>query len=100
MIAKTIAQQIGNKALFMMGAKSLSDTGNGLTIRIPRSNGIQYIEIKLDAGKDLYNIRFYRITGTKFTVVSEEKEIFVNMLHSIISSHTGLDLQAPNVVNL
>jgi hypothetical protein len=88
-IAKTIRDQIGGKALFMLGAKNLVDHGDALSFRIRGSKAINYIKITLN-GMDLYNIEMGKIWGDKYTVKYTLDDAYNDMLHSIIERETGL----------
>ena len=92
-IASTIKDQIGRGALFMMGVKQLTDLKDGLGIRFTAKarDGINYIEIKLNA-MDLYDLRFIRIRGMNVTVVYEVEGIYFDNLHMTIYQVTGLAL--------
>lgn len=90
-IAQTIAQQIGNKALFMIGAKNLTAIDNGLLMKIA-SRIYNYIEIKLTS-MDTYTMHFKKIIITK-KGKHEKGEIVENVyfddLKRIITEKTGL----------
>ena len=91
-VAETIRKQIGNKALFMMGAKNLVAGDDYLSFRIGRnSKGINYIKITLNR-MDLYNIEFGAIRGMDYKVKYEAKDVYVDMLHNVIENHTGMYL--------
>ena len=89
-IAQTIAQQLGSKALFMIGAKNLMAGKDYLQMRLGRnSGGWNALKIALN-GLDLYNMTFYKIR--KLTVTKEKTvdNIYCDQLHDIIESETGL----------
>lgn len=89
-IAQTIAQQLGHKALFMIGAKNLIAGKNYLQMKLGRNSGSwNALKIALN-GLDLYDMTFYKIR--KLTVTKEKTvdNIYCDQLHSIIESETGL----------
>lgn len=98
-IAATIVQQLGKEALYMMGTKQILPIkdGNGISIRIPRVNKINIITITLNA-KDLYDIEFKRLHNFEVKVIAKEEDCYCDMLHNIISEHTGLALRLPRII--
>ena len=88
-IANTIKDQIGHKALFMLGAKNLIDHGDALSFRIRGSKAVNYIKITLTPA-DLYDIEFGKVWGSKYTVKSTVESYYVDMLHTAIEEATGL----------
>ena len=93
--ANTIAQQIGRRALFMLGAKDLMaiDDGNGLGFRIRGSRKANYIAIRYQAGADLYDIEFKKLGRApkyKITDVAKFEGVYADMLHGLIESTTEL----------
>ena len=96
-IAKQISDQIGGRAFFMMGAKQLTDIGDGLRFKVGRgarnkSGAVTHVTVTLDAAQDLYNIRFEYVRGLKVTPRATHDGIFCDMLHEIISAETGMAL--------
>ena len=91
-IAKTILQQLGgNKFIAMTGAKNLGFTDKGLQMKIGRNaKGVTHVIIDLDRGKDLYNIEFVKVRGTKRTTVKKLKGIYADQLGEIFTRYTGL----------
>lgn len=92
-IAQTIIDQLGRRTLFMLGAKNLLDLGNGLQFRIRGSGRVNTIMIELDAGLDLYDVKFYKIgraPGYKITEVAIYRGVHVEQLHPMIEETTGL----------
>ena len=91
-IAKTTFAQIGNQALFMMGAcnKGFNDDGS-ISFKIKGSRKFNHIKIALNS-MDLYDITFYKIG--KFDIKSEKtiNDIYSDMMHNIIEKETGLYL--------
>ena len=89
-IAQTIAQQLGHKALFMIGAKNLIAGKDYLQMRLGRnSGGWNAIKIALN-GLDLYDMTFYKIR--KLTVSKEKTvdNIYCDQMRDIIETETGL----------
>ena len=91
-IAKTILQQLGgNKFIAMTGAKNLGHTNKGLQMKIGRNaKGVTHVIIDLDRGKDLYDIEFVKVRGTKRTTVKKLKGIFADQLGEMFTRYTGL----------
>ncbi len=89
-IATEIRNQIGNKALCMIGAKSLMAGDNYLNLRIGRNNKkVNNIKITLN-GLDLYDIEYGWIHGTKYTIKSTENNLYYDMLNKSIERNTGM----------
>ena len=95
-IAATIQSQIGNGALFMLGAKNLIDHGDGLSFRIRGSKKVNYIKITLDDYRDLYDIEFKKIgraPNYRIDDVGGFQCIGADQLHNLIHITTGLDVR-------
>ncbi len=88
-IAKTIQEQIGHKALYMLGAKNLLDHGDALSFRVRGSKAVNYIKITLN-GKDLYDMEFGKIWGMNYKVKATHNDSYADMMHDLIESETGL----------
>ena len=94
-IAQTILQQLGgHRFVVMTGAKNLSDTGNGLSFRLPGSggftkNGINYVKITLDPS-DTYSMEFGKIRGTTYKIIHSTNDIYEEQLQEIFQRETGL----------
>lgn len=89
-IAENIRQQLGHKALFMLGAKNLIATGSGLAFKIRGSEKANAIKVNLDAASDTYTVTFYKARGIEWKTVAEHDGIYVDGLHRLIESETGL----------
>jgi hypothetical protein len=90
-VAKTIAEQIGNRAFFMIGAKNLVGSENSLTFKVGRNGkGVTHIKVTLDAGKDLYEMEGFKVRGTKVTRVHKIEGLFAEDLHEGISNMTNM----------
>ena len=89
-IANTIKDQIGPKALYMIGAKNLMGFENGLGFKIGRNNKkVNFVKITLN-GLDLYDTEYGWYHGYKYTVRATENNLYFDMLHKSIESNTGL----------
>lgn len=90
-VAKIIANQIGHKALYMIGAKSLAGGSNYLQFRIMRNaSKINLVKIELTSD-DLYNITYYSVRGIDFKVVTVDEGYYADMLTASIRNATGLN---------
>ncbi len=90
-VAMTIAQQIGNKALCMIGAKDMCAGDNCLVMRIGRNpKRWNYLRIALN-GLDLYDMTFQRIRNCNIADEKVANNIYHDQLCSIIESATGLN---------
>jgi len=92
-VGQTIAQQIGNKAFTMMGAKNLVQTEKSLQWQIGRnSKGITHVIVAL-APTDTYTVQFIKI-NRKYTVtkVVTVDDVYVDSLHTTIENNIGLYL--------
>lgn len=92
-IPQEIYNQLGHKALYMMGynPKVSSYSDNSLNIRFTGSRTVNFLKITLN-GKDLYDLEFGYMRGMNYKIVAEHKDIYASMLHSVIEKETGLYL--------
>jgi len=90
-VAEIIRQQIGHKALYMLGAYNLLSHGdeNALSFRIKGSRKVNYIKITLTPA-DLYDMEFGKIKKYDYDVVETHNGVYVDMLHGLIEQETGL----------
>jgi len=88
-IGRTIAMQMGGKRFLLMTGGTFISIPNGLGIRFPRSNGINYLEIKLNS-MDTYDLKFKRIHGTNIILVKEIRGVYEDQLQEIFTHETGL----------
>lgn len=94
-VANTIYAQIGGGRFSMMtGAKNfmaLNEQLGGLSFKLPRMSGIKvnYVKIVLN-GSDLYDVTFGKIVKDKYTIISEHKDIYCDMLEDLFEKETGL----------
>lgn len=96
-VAKEIQRQIGNQALFMLGARHFvcgysgkHDDGNPyLSFRIRGSKKANAVRIELEPS-DTYKITFSKIRGLTVKEVARHEFIYADQLHEIIRKETGL----------
>jgi hypothetical protein len=92
-VANTIARQIGNQALTMLGAKNLLGGADSLTFRIGRNaQGVTHIKVRLDPS-DTYTMQFLkagRAPKYEVKVVSEVEDVYAEDLRRIIEMKTGM----------
>jgi hypothetical protein len=88
-IANTIRDQIGAKALYMLGAKNPATNGNDFCFRIRGSRKVNYIKITLTPA-DLYTMEFGKIHGHNYKVVETCEGVYADMMHGLIETNTGL----------
>lgn len=93
MIAKTILSQIkalDSSALWAWGSKDLTALSDGLRFK---SSGMVkwkgYVEVKYDAGQDLYNVIFSRVRKFQLIVDKSVEGVYVEELVSVIDSQVG-----------
>lgn len=91
-IATTILQQLGGagRLRMMTGAYNFVAIENGVSFRIknPKAN---YIKVTLN-GLDLYDLEVGRVRGMTYKVVSEQKNLYFDMLKPAIEKATGMYL--------
>ena len=87
--AQTIMNQIGNKALVMIGAKNFNFGQAGLSMKIA-SKKANYLTINYDRGEDLYSMHFQKLRGPEFKTVGQYTGIYCDQLCKIIREVTGL----------
>jgi len=89
--------QIGPKALYMIGAKDFifgkSGGKNSLVFKIMRnSKGVSHIRMRLTS-LDLYDMEFLAIRAGKIKVKSKEKGVYGDQLGVMIKKNTGLNIR-------
>lgn len=91
-IANEIISQLGNKAMAMMGAKSPMAIAKGLQLDVG-TNGkkVTRLWIVLDPS-DTYTVTAYKGRGVHTKLVTTLSDVYVDSLHSVIESMTGLYL--------
>lgn len=87
-IATTIADQIGGRALYMMGARDLVALDSGRTLRFAVMRGARctYVAVTLDPD-DTYAVRTYTRALRPLRDVSG---VYVDALRRVIGDVTGL----------
>ena len=95
--ADTARDQIGNKALYMIGAREFvfgtSGGKKSLVFRIMRnSKGVSHIRMRLSS-RDLYDMEFLAIRAGKIKVKSKEKGVYGDQLGVMIKKNTGLNVR-------
>lgn len=88
-IATAICEQIGKRALFMLGVNQKIVDGNSLILHIRGSKAYNRIRITLNS-MDLYDMEFYKVHNYKTIREAEEKGVYGDMLCRTIERHTGL----------
>ncbi len=97
-VTLNIFQLIGspNKLKMMLGAKNFvkgyfdQDNHLGIQFKFPRSNGINYCQLTLDIGSDLYCLKFFNIKGLNSTEVSTYPNLFVDNVRQTFEQKAGL----------
>jgi len=89
--------QIGHKALYMIGAKDFvfgtSGGKKSLVFKIMRnSKGVSHIRMRLTS-LDLYDMEFLTIRAGKVKVKSKEKGVYGDQLGVMIKKNTGLNVR-------
>ena len=90
-IAQTILKQLGGRRFIAMtGAKNIGFTNKGLSIKICKNaKGITHVVVDYNRGKDLYDMEFVKIRGTKRTG-KKVKSVYADDLKTIFKGYTGL----------
>lgn len=92
-VAETIAAQIGNQALFMIGAKNLVGGKDFLQfgLKTPGKDGINCVKV-IYMPSDTYTREFWKVNARKAesTLVSTFDDIYFDMLCEMIEDQTGL----------
>jgi len=95
-IAQTIAEQIGRRAFFMLGAKDFTHGDASLKFRVGRNaKGVNLVRVLL-ADDDTHPVTAWRgRTNRKTldypeTVIGEMSDVYVDSLHSALESLTGM----------
>ncbi len=99
-IAKTIIEQIGNHAFFMVGAKNLVAHEDGLSFKIMRnSKRVTHIDIRL-ADDDTYTVEFVNFNvrrAEQRKIVSRFEGVYADMLIELFEAQTGLVWRMPKI---
>ena len=114
-VQETILEQLGGRRFAMMtGSKdfiSIFDDTLQMTLA-KNSSGANRLMIRLDFGKDLYSMRFLKVTGGKLNkktwefkpqkieVVAEYEDIYCDQLAEIFREVTGLETRMPKIIGI
>jgi hypothetical protein len=91
-VAKTILDQIkccDPRALWAWGAKDYVGSNDGIQFKVggmTRWKGTVIVKLN---GSDLYDVRFFRLRGTKVLEDVTKKDIFVENLVTILDEKIG-----------
>lgn len=89
-VAQTIADQIGNPAFAMLGARDILGDESALQFAIQGSpKKVSKIRITLDPS-DTYTVAFYRGRGLNIREVASVSFVHADSLRATITAHTGL----------
>jgi len=90
LIAETILKQLGgsNKLQAMIGAKNFVIIENGVGFKYPSG---KYVQVKLNS-KDLYDMTFKSIRGTKVRTIETYSNIYSDRLITTFENHSKLYL--------
>lgn len=90
-VAQVIASQIGNRALFMIGAKNLCASEKSLSFKVGRNDKrVTHVRVTLTPA-DVYEVQFLRCIGFKPTVtIAERENVYADSLNAVIETETGL----------
>ncbi len=94
---KTLYDQIGKAAFFMMNARqfTIDNEQNALEWTISGSS-VSSVRVAYDFGEDLYSVAFMTQTLTHLSKVIIER-VEVGELHATIERVTGLSLSIPQI---
>ena len=94
-VAKTILEQMGGmrRLALMVGAKNFVGGENRVSFKIGTGakNKINAVRVTLNA-RDLYDVEFLRIWGTKVKTVEKVEDAYCDMLVDLFESETGFYL--------
>lgn len=92
-IASTILQQMGGMlAMRMIGTKSLNALeGGGLSIHFDNvtNNRCNVVRIVLKPN-DTYTVTFWRVWGSKTTIIKELEDVYCDMLMDVFEEGTDM----------
>ena len=88
-VANTIRDQIGKRALLMLGAVNLVGDEKSLSFKVRGCRTITHIRVTLEAD-DTYTMEFYKCRGINRTLVKSHSQVYADMLNNFIESETGL----------
>ncbi len=91
-VARTIMQQIGSQALYMLGAKEFLADWRVLYFRVGRNrNKVTKVRISLNMS-DYYNVTFFNIRGMKVKEVAHVEDVACDQLRPVLEKYTGMYL--------
>lgn len=92
-IASTILSQLGNnKFIVMTGAKNMAHGDDYLSFKIGKNaGGVTHVKIRLDQGKDAYDMTFYKLRGSDLKTVKEYKGVYADQLKELFTEVTGMN---------
>lgn len=91
-VATTIQAQLGNGAVLLLGARDFVGADDSLAFSIRGSRKVNKVRIILDRASDTYTVEFYlvRKRGLDLKLVASVDTVYVDSLHRVIESNTGL----------
>ncbi len=89
-VANTIKDQLGHKALYMLGASQLVGGESFLQFAIKGSRACNKVRIDLDVASDTYIVSFWKIGRGQCRPVASVSDVYVDSLHAVLEKHTGL----------
>jgi hypothetical protein len=89
-IGQTIAEQIGNRAFVMMGAKDLVAGANYLQFRVGKnSKRVSRVIVTLSPD-DTYQVEAWRGSALRGSLAGTRSGVYVDQLNTALESLTGL----------
>lgn len=96
-IAKTILDQLGGLPLLrlLLGTRQVVFSSNGIHFDIHGCAKINRVQIDYNAGMDLYQMKFFRVSTSRvpFNLIAEYEEVYADQLGNMIEAETGLFLR-------
>lgn len=90
-IATTVLEQLGgNRFRMMTGSRDFVALESGLMFRVGSGarNGINKVRVVLTPADD-YTVEFWRVRGTKATLVQSREGIYCDQLQEVFTNETG-----------
>jgi hypothetical protein len=89
-IALEIYAQLGGRRFSaMIGAKQIALAERKVTVKFPRANGVNRLEVELDS-YDTYTVKFQYEHGVKLATKSEFAQVYSEDLRDLFENVTGL----------
>lgn len=90
-VANTIREQIGNRALAMIGARDLVGDATSLRFRVGRNaRGVTHLTVRLDPC-DTYTVTAIKVgRNWNVTTIGEVADVYADSLRRVIESLTGM----------